>query len=515
MKKTNKLLIALIAAFAFFAIFSAKSNAATIEKIVFDNSYYIATYPDLQKEYGFNNEAAAYNHFMTCGINEGRTASPTFSVTYYKEKNSDLSGMSNREAYEHFVYHGINEDRTASPLFDLKYYVNSYPDLVKAFINEKGEINYSEVYDHYVYHGIYEGRNPNADVDLVHYVNAYSDLKKAFVKDGYTDWKEVAEHWFFHGVTEGREGLHKGKVDEATAKEATCEEAGKKADTVCELCGLTVAKGEEIPALGHDIKVTEHSAASCTGKCSRCSKEITTEHNDETMTEWKADEGAQTHSRKCEICGQTETAPCNSTFVPADKVATCTEAGTAAYFDCTVCHRHASEDHTVPALGHDFKYDATVEDKDQHKCSRCGEVEECVYDETITQGDAENHVINGTCKTCGHQREPQNVKHNYETKISKDQKQHYNQCKDCGYIDESSRKDHEYEYTQKEVGAWKGHVKTCKVCGKSAQESCSFSQTRITESRSATCEVDGVKASTYKACLCGRPEKEVTPMVVQ
>ena len=249
MKRTNKLLIALIAAFAFFAIFSAKSNAATIEKIVFDNSYYIATYPDLQKEYGFNNEAAAYNHFMTCGINEGRTASPTFSVTYYKEQSPDLKNMSNWEAYDHFVHHGINENRTASPLFDLKYYVNSYPDLVKEFINEKGEINYSEVYDHYVYHGIYEGRNPNANVDLDHYVNAYSDLKKAFVRDNKTDWKEVAEHWFFHGVTEGRKGLHV-EVEEAEVA-PTCETKGSKAGTKCELCGKVLNGCEEVPALGH------------------------------------------------------------------------------------------------------------------------------------------------------------------------------------------------------------------------------------------------------------------------
>ena len=47
-------------------------------------------------------------------------------------------------------------------------------------------------------------------------------------------------------------------------KDATCTEDGYTGDEVCKVCGVTVKKGEVLPALGHDYK---------DGKCSRCGAE--------------------------------------------------------------------------------------------------------------------------------------------------------------------------------------------------------------------------------------------------
>lgn len=48
------------------------------------------------------------------------------------------------------------------------------------------------------------------------------------------------------------------------AKPATCTEDGYTGDEVCKTCGVTVKKGEVIPALGHKIKLVGAKAATCT-----------------------------------------------------------------------------------------------------------------------------------------------------------------------------------------------------------------------------------------------------------
>ena len=102
-KLVRKILITFIAIFAFFSIFSSKTKAVSIEKIVFDNRYYIASNIDLERYYGFYDYAGAYEHFNYHGIDEGRAGSPLFNVKYYKEVNSNLRNMTNKDAYEHFI----------------------------------------------------------------------------------------------------------------------------------------------------------------------------------------------------------------------------------------------------------------------------------------------------------------------------------------------------------------------------------------------------------------------------
>ena len=318
------------------------------------------------------------------------------------------------------------------------------------------------------------------------------------------------------------------------------------------------SKKYTIAALGHDYQILKKEDGYCSAICTRCNERVSTAH-DPDQIEWTPSEGNQ-HVKKCEICGKViATGSCNSSLIQTEKVATCTEPGEYSYMDCTVCHRHASEDHTAPAMGHQYVYDTTAEGTEQHKCTRCGEVEACAYDESIAQAqvepekdeshivngickickhqivlrnepheyderiaqkendnDNDNHKVVGTCKKCGYTKDLRDEAHNYEYKLSQDQKQHYKQCKDCGYIDESSKADHDYEYTQLEkVGAYDQHKKVCKICGREVKrETCVFNQQITVSGRAATCEEDGFEGYTYKACVCGRPKEEITPKVL-
>lgn len=93
----------------------AAANSSTYAA-VFDSTYYAAKYADLQAAFG-NNEAALLNHFITCGMREGRQASAEFNVTVYKNKYPDLQaafGDDLKLYYLHYINFGKAEGRTAT-----------------------------------------------------------------------------------------------------------------------------------------------------------------------------------------------------------------------------------------------------------------------------------------------------------------------------------------------------------------------------------------------------------------
>lgn len=87
--------------------------------IVFDAEYYANKYSDLKAAFG-TNATKLYNHFLSFGIKEGRSASPIFDVKYYVNNNSDLKsafGTDYVAAVKHFMNYGIKEARaTAQPV---------------------------------------------------------------------------------------------------------------------------------------------------------------------------------------------------------------------------------------------------------------------------------------------------------------------------------------------------------------------------------------------------------------
>jgi len=85
------------------------------DRSVFDPVYYLGLYQDIRHECGATNYKKAMEHWMTCGINEGRKSSADF---------------------------------------DIAYYLNSHPDLINAF----GSGNYSSAFTHWLNHGKKEGR---------------------------------------------------------------------------------------------------------------------------------------------------------------------------------------------------------------------------------------------------------------------------------------------------------------------------------------------------------------------
>ncbi len=91
---------------------AAPADAASYAA-VFDYIYYAKCYPDLQAVFG-NDEAALFNHFITCGMAEGRQGSAEFNVQYYKARYADLQAVFGEDLpayYMHYITCGKAEGR--------------------------------------------------------------------------------------------------------------------------------------------------------------------------------------------------------------------------------------------------------------------------------------------------------------------------------------------------------------------------------------------------------------------
>lgn len=82
---------------------AAPADAASYAA-VFDYIYYAQCYPDLQAVFG-NNEAALFNHFITCGMAEGRQGNAEFNVQYYRAKYPDLQAVFGDDLQAYYIHY--------------------------------------------------------------------------------------------------------------------------------------------------------------------------------------------------------------------------------------------------------------------------------------------------------------------------------------------------------------------------------------------------------------------------
>lgn len=115
MKKRRFQKITALAAVAVSVAACPLSASAAEVKDVFDASYYADSYADLKEAFGYD-EAALLQHYMTYGLNEGRSASTVFNVAEYRAAYADLEAAFGDDwnAYvNHYYTYGITEGRTA------------------------------------------------------------------------------------------------------------------------------------------------------------------------------------------------------------------------------------------------------------------------------------------------------------------------------------------------------------------------------------------------------------------
>lgn len=178
------------------------------------------------------------------------------------------------------------------------------------------------------------------------------------------------------------------KTEVQNAKPATCTEDGYTGDTVCTVCGETVAKGEVIKATGHKTEVQNAKPATCTENgytgdtvCTVCGETV-------TKGEVIKATGHNFVDGSCTICGAEDpdyNPEPEYTYTVSVVEPTCTEQG----YTLHTCNEDASKtykDNYTAALGHDWdgaNLGAT--------CRRCG-TPLFVFD----------HTVDATCQDGGY-----------------------------------------------------------------------------------------------------------------
>lgn len=167
---------------------------------VFDGNLYLQIYDDLTAAFN-GNISAAIEHWINCGINEGRRASQVFDPPYYLTAHLDLINAFGADNYSAAITHwhqfGINEGRRTSLEFDVSWYLENHGDLVAAF----GHKNYAAAIQHWYDYGLNEGRQSSPDFNIKAYLSKYPDLVSAF---GPTNYRSAFTHWLHYGKNEGR-----------------------------------------------------------------------------------------------------------------------------------------------------------------------------------------------------------------------------------------------------------------------------------------------------------------------
>ena len=160
--------------------------------LVFNESYYLDTNPEVVKLVANGDFASGLEHFKAVGINQGLRFSPFIDLDYYKQvANPDLFNLSNRRALRHLLKVGINEGRLFSPFVDLDFYQQVNPDLA-ALSNFEALLHLQDI-------GLEQGRQFSPFVNLEEYRSFNPELSTQSLTDAFAHLAT-----FFAPEAEGR-----------------------------------------------------------------------------------------------------------------------------------------------------------------------------------------------------------------------------------------------------------------------------------------------------------------------
>lgn len=170
------------------------------DAIVYDPEIYLACNQDLLAVFG-NSPARFKQHWIQCGINEGRISSLTYQADAYKKYNQDLYqaiGKSNKAFFEHFVRYGVNELRSASYAFQISTYLKQNSAVKGTYGN-----NYKLAYLHFKNFGVNENRKTCNNFYIKTYMASSRDLERLY----HGNQKSYYIHYILYGRNENRKAI--------------------------------------------------------------------------------------------------------------------------------------------------------------------------------------------------------------------------------------------------------------------------------------------------------------------
>ena len=192
---------------------------------VFDADYYLKNNPDVAK-WANNDKDKALQHFVSCGMAEGRRGNEAFDVQSYYNEYPDLRAAFGTDIvryYEHYATFGKAEGRRPSgcasikgmrtslggtdysAVYDPEYYLEHNADVRSFYSRSVGSLvllDDTGVINHFVSCGMAEGRRGNEAFDVQSYKNRYTDLQTVY--GNRLDLYYL--HYLTFGFHEGRSG---------------------------------------------------------------------------------------------------------------------------------------------------------------------------------------------------------------------------------------------------------------------------------------------------------------------
>lgn len=180
---------------------------------LFDESFYLAAYPDVAAAVRNRQQVSGLQHFLNSGMREGRTAisrfysQPDRELAYrqaYPDVDAAIRSGGLASGLQHYFQSGESEGRSLFPrAFDEQWYRKRFSDVNNA-ITQK---TFTSGLEHYVRFGRGEQRAPSTFFDF-DYFQAYPDVKAA--RDNGAAFLSGWDHFNQAGRIEGRVATFSG-----------------------------------------------------------------------------------------------------------------------------------------------------------------------------------------------------------------------------------------------------------------------------------------------------------------
>jgi GT2 family glycosyltransferase/glycosyltransferase involved in cell wall biosynthesis len=151
---------------------------ARIAWAVFDQDWYLASYPEVVREVGSPTAESVLGFYLERGQKLGHSPNMFFDEAWYRRRYPAVAAAIREvevaSGFEHYCRHGL---RTASPhwLYDEAYYLAHNPDLADGAL----DAGFANRYDHYLKHGSREGRQAHLLFDPAHYLANLPEGRRA------------------------------------------------------------------------------------------------------------------------------------------------------------------------------------------------------------------------------------------------------------------------------------------------------------------------------------------------
>lgn len=126
---------------------------------IFDEGFYLASYPDVKAAVDARRISSGFQHFQQYGLREGRTlVSPFYDEQLYLRKYPDVANAVRTGAFrsglQHYIQYGEAESRSPGAFEELGYLLE-HPDVASSV--RAG--TFTSGLQHYIQYGIRENRN--------------------------------------------------------------------------------------------------------------------------------------------------------------------------------------------------------------------------------------------------------------------------------------------------------------------------------------------------------------------